>query len=155
MYKRILLPTDGSALSTQAVKSAVAFAREAGAEVVGLYVVILPPGQQLEAWMMHAPRLVEKREAMFDKLADEYLGDITATASAQHVPCTVIKVRSDQVATSVVKAAEDLGCDLVFMASHGWKGDKALMLGSETLKVLQESKVPVLVHKPAAATERA
>jgi nucleotide-binding universal stress UspA family protein len=85
---------------------------------------------------------------MFDKFADEDLADITAAATSQHVPCTVIKVRSADVASSIVLAAEDMACDLIFMASHGHKGDKAAMLGSETIKVLQGSKVPVLVHKP-------
>jgi nucleotide-binding universal stress UspA family protein len=151
MYKRILLPTDGSSLSKQAVHSGMAFARASGAEVVGLHVVTLPPGQQLEAWMTHAPHLVERRQAMFDKFADEYLAELTAAASAQHLSCTVIKVRSGEVASSIVLAAEDLGCDLIFMASHGRKGDKAAMLGSETIKVLQDSKVPVLVHKPVVS----
>jgi nucleotide-binding universal stress UspA family protein len=148
MYKRILLPTDGSALSREAVQSGIAFAKACGGEVLGLHVVALPPGQQLEAWMTHAPHLVERRQAMFDKFADEDLADITAAATSQHVPCTVIKVRSADVASSIVLAAEDMGCDLIFMASHGHKGDKAAMLGSETIKVLQDSKVPVLVHKP-------
>jgi nucleotide-binding universal stress UspA family protein len=149
MFKRILMPTDGSALSKQAVERCIAFAGASGAELVGLHVVALPPGQQLEAWMTHAPHLVERRQAMFDKFADQYLAEISAAATAQHVPCTVIKVRSADVAASILAAAGDLGCDLIFMASHGWKGDRARVPGSETLKVLQDSKVPVLVHKAA------
>jgi nucleotide-binding universal stress UspA family protein len=151
MYKRILLPTDGSALSKQAVQCGVRFAKESGAEVIGIHVVALAPAQQLEAWMAHAPHLTERRQAMFDKFADEYLSFITAQAIAEHVPSTVIKVRAPEPWQAIARAAQDLDCDLIFLASHGWKGDRALMLGSETVKVLQESTVPVLVHKPPPA----
>jgi nucleotide-binding universal stress UspA family protein len=151
MYKRILLPTDGSALSRQAVQHGVRFAQECGAEVIGIHVVALAPAQQLEAWAAQAPHLTQRRQAMFDKFAEEYLAFITAQASAAQVPSTVIKVRSPEPWQAITRAALDLDCDLIFLASHGWKGDRALLLGSETVKVLQESKVPVLVHKPPAA----
>lgn len=151
MFKRILLPTDGSALSKQAVQSGIRFARECGAEVVGIHVVALGPAEQLDAWMAHAPHLAERRRALFDRFAEDYLHDVTAQATQEKVPATVLKVHAPDPWQAIARAAEDLGCDLVFMASHGWKGDRARMLGSETVKVLQESKVPVLVHKAAQA----
>jgi nucleotide-binding universal stress UspA family protein len=114
-------------------------------------VVALAPAQQLEAWTVQAPHLTERRQALFDKFADEYLSFITAQAVAEHVPSTVIKVRAPEPWQAIARAAQDLDCDLIFLASHGWKGDRALMLGSETVKVLQESTVPVLVHKPPPA----
>ena len=151
MYKRILLPTDGSALSKQAVQSAISFAKACGAEVIGIHVVALARSEQLDAWMAHAPHLAERRQALFDKLAEDYLGALTAQATREKVPSTVLKVHAPDPWQAIARAAEDLGCDLIFMASHGWKGDRARMLGSETVKVLQESHVPVLVHKPAPA----
>lgn len=150
MYKRILLPTDGSALSREAVRGGVQFAKDCGAEVVGIHVVSLAAGAQLDTWVAHAPHLAQRRQALFDKLADEYLADITTTATGGHVASTVIKVHAPEPWQAIVHAADDLDCDLIYLASHGWKGDRARMLGSETLKVLQESKVAVLVHKPVA-----
>lgn len=149
MYKRILLPTDGSALSRQAVQSAVRFAKESGAQVVGLHVLAQPHADQLDAWVHHEPHLVERRQALFDKFADEYLGYVTETAHAQQVPCTVHKVNETEPSKAIVRTAHELNCDLIFMASHGWKGDMARLPGSETLKVLQDSRVPVMVHKSA------
>jgi nucleotide-binding universal stress UspA family protein len=147
MYARILLPSDGSAMSKLAVQSGIRFARDNGAEAVGLHVVALPHAEQLDAWMHHAPQLVERRQALFDKFADEYLAFIATTAQAEQVPCRTEKVRAAEPAVAIVRTAETLGCDLIFMASHGWRGDRARMLGSETLKVLQDSTIPVLVHK--------
>jgi nucleotide-binding universal stress UspA family protein len=151
MYKRILLPTDGSALSKQAVQSGIRLAKQCGAEVVGIHVVALAPAGQIEAWVTHAPYLRQRRQAMFDRLADEYLADVTAQATAAAVPATVLKVHAPEPWEAIARSAEDLGCDLIFLASHGWKGDRSRMVGSETLKVLQESALPVLVHKPAPA----
>ncbi|HWJ96257.1 MAG TPA: universal stress protein [Telluria sp.] len=147
MYARILLPSDGSAMSKLAVQSGIRFARDNGAEAVGLHVVALPHAEQLDAWMHHAPQLVERRQALFDKFADEYLAFIESTAQAEQVPCRIEKIRAAEPAMAIVRTAASLGCDLIYMASHGWRGDRARMLGSETLKVLQESRVPVLVHK--------
>lgn len=147
MYTRILLPSDGSAMSKLAVQGGIRFAKDNGAEAVGLHVVALPHAEQLDAWMHHAPQLVERRQALFDKFADEYLAFIAAIAQAEQVPCRVEKVRGADPATAIVRSAEAFGCDLIYMASHGWRGDRARMLGSETLKVVQESHVPVLVHK--------
>jgi len=149
MYKHILLPTDGSELSRQAVTSAVLFAKNTGATVVGLHVVPLPRQDQLEAWMHHDPHYAEQRQALFDKFADECLAFVANSALAEEVPCTCKKIKADQAAQAIVKAAEQARCDLIYMASHGWKGGEEQLLGSETLKVLHYSKIPVLVHKPA------
>lgn len=147
MYKRILLPTDGSALSKKAVQSGIRFARESGAQAVGLCVVSLPYAGQLEAWVAHEPHLVERREALFNKLADEYLGFVTEAARAEQVPCTVHKVSDAEPSKAITRTAHELGCDLIFMASHGWRGDGGSLPGSQTIRVLQDSQVPVLVHK--------
>jgi nucleotide-binding universal stress UspA family protein len=152
MFKRILLPTDGSALSKQAVHSGIRLARECGAEVVGIHVVVPTGAAQLDAWLAHAPHLAQRRRALFDKLADEYLHEITAAATAEHVPSTVVKIHAPDPWLAIARAAEDMDCDLVLMASHGRKGSRARMPGSETIRVLQECRVPVLVHQPAEAT---
>jgi nucleotide-binding universal stress UspA family protein len=149
MFKRILLPTDGSALSRQAAVAGIRFARDNGAQVVALHVIPILHDDQLEAWMHHDPDFVEHRQALFDKFADEYLAYVAELAAAEQVPCTLEKARAAEAATGILKTAEDAGCDLIYMASHGWRNDKAQMLGSDTLKVLHQSKAAVLVHKPA------
>jgi nucleotide-binding universal stress UspA family protein len=149
MYKVILLPTDGSKLSRQAVTSGIRFAKEASASVIGLHVVPVPHDDELEAWMSHDPHYAERHQKLFDKFADEYLAFVAGSAKAEQVPCTCQKVRANDPSSAIARAAEENGCDLIFMASHGWKGGETLLLGSETLKALRYSKVPVLVHKPS------
>jgi nucleotide-binding universal stress UspA family protein len=103
---------------------------------------------QLEAWMHHDPHLVERRQALFDKFADDYLAFVTDSAKAVQVPCTARKVREAEASAGILGAADEAGCDLIFMASHGWRNEQAQLLGSVTLKVLHFSRAPVLVHKP-------
>ncbi|KIF82514.1 universal stress protein [Noviherbaspirillum autotrophicum] len=150
MYKHILLPTDGSELSEKAIASGVLLAKNIGATVVGVYVVTEPRQDQLEAWLHHDPHYAERRAALFEKFADEYLSFVSNSALAEEVPCTCKLVRASEPYQGIVDTAERSGCDLIIMASHGWKGDASQLLGSETIRVLVHSKVPVLVHKPGA-----
>lgn len=147
MYKHILLPTDGSELSRQAVASCILFARNTGATVVGVHVAPVPREDQLEAWTHHDPHYAERRKVLFDKFADEYLAFVANSALAEEVPCTCKKIHAKEPYLGIVKTAEQMHCDLIYMASHGWKGGEAQLLGSETLKVLHHSKIPVLVHR--------
>jgi nucleotide-binding universal stress UspA family protein len=148
MYRHILLPTDGSALSRKAVASGVLFAKNIGASVIGLHAIPIPHDDHLEAWVHHDPQYAERRQALFEKMADEYLSFIANSALAEDVPCICKTVRADEPYKAIVKTAEQSRCELIYMASHGWKGDNAKLLGSETLKVLIHSKVLVLVHRP-------
>ncbi len=152
MYKHILLPTDGSELSEKAIASGVLLAKNIGATVVGVYVVTEPRQDQLEAWLHHDPHYAERRAALFEKFADEYLSFVSNSALAEEVPCTCKLVRAPEPYQGIVDTAERSGCDLIIMASHGWKGDASQLLGSETIRVLVHSKVPVLVHKPGAVS---
>jgi nucleotide-binding universal stress UspA family protein len=149
MYKKILLPTDGSALSRDAVTSCVLFAKNIGAEIIGLHAIPAPHPDRLEAWVHHDPAYSERRQALFEKFSTEYLAFIANSALAEGIPCTCKAVRAEEPYMAIVTTAEQLHCDLIYMASHGWAGDTARMPGSETLKVLADSKLPVLVHRPA------
>lgn len=148
MYKHILLPTDGSALSRQAVRSGILFAKNIGASVLGLYVIPIPRAEQLDAWLHHDPLFPQHRQVLFDKFADENLSFIANSALAEEVPCIYRKVREAEPYVAILKVAEQAQCDLIYMASHGWKGGEAELLGSQTLKVLHHSPIAVLVHKP-------
>lgn len=150
MYKAILLPTDGSALSRQAVTSGIGFAKESGARVVGLHVLPIPQDEQLEAWIAHDAQYAQRHQALLDKLADQYLAFIAANARTAGVACECHKISASEPGRVIAAAAVDNGCDLVFLASHGWSGAGAGPAGSETLKVLRYATVPVLVHRAGA-----
>lgn len=149
VYKRILLPTDGSASSMRAVLGGVALAQSCGASVVGVHVIPVPHEDRLEAWMHHDRHYAQRRQSLFDKFADQYLAFVASSAQAREVPCTCKKIHANAAWQAILKAAEEAGCDLIYMASHGWKGDEAQLPGSVTLKVLMHGNVPVLVHKGA------
>lgn len=145
MFKQILLPTDGSELSTRAVLAGVGFAREAGARVVGM--TALPDFHTFTA-----------NAEMIESTEDEYLaaseargnGQLATVANAAMqagVPCSTILVRSDQPYAAILQAARQHGCDLIIMASHGRRGIGGVLLGSETQKVLVHSAIPVLVYR--------
>lgn len=146
MYKHILLPTDGSGLSNRAVESGIRFARNIDATVVGLYVLPMPRKDMLDIWMHHDPDYARQRLALFDRMADGALSFVANSALALEVPCTCRKVESDAPHEAIVAMAEESRCDLIYMASHGWKGATPY-LGTVTLRVLHDSKVPVLVYK--------
>lgn len=152
MYQHILLPTDGSALSQEAVVAGISLAREAGAAVFGCHVIALPRADQLDAWLHHDPDYAQRRQALFEKIADEYLAFVADCAAAQSVSYTCVKVRGHEPALEIVAMAARQACDLIYMASHGWKDDGGQWPGSVTIEVLRRSQVPVLVHKSVPQT---
>ncbi|OWW21157.1 universal stress protein [Noviherbaspirillum denitrificans] len=147
MYNRILLPTDGSEQSRQAVESGIIFARNMGAAVVGLHVLPRPHKDLLDAWMHHDPGYATQRLALFDRMADEALSFVSNAALGLEVPCICRKVESDEPHAAIVAVSDEERCNLIYLASHGWKGQQ-LYLGTVTLRVLRDSRVPVLVYKP-------
>lgn len=151
MYKHILLPTDGSALSRKAVRSGILFAKQAGARVTAVHVMASPRADELEAWAHHEPDYADRRARLFEKAAQEALQFVADTAAAEGVPCTTRLVTGEEPYCAIVAVAQAAHCDLVFMAAHGARGAAAALPGSETLKVLIHSKIPVLIHKPLAA----
>ena len=143
MYTHILLPTDGSALSDAAVLKGLRLARLLGARVSGLHVT-----PEFHVLTYRTEMLEDTREefaADSKAHAEKYLANVVKAAKEEAVPCNVEAVSSDHPADAIVRAAERLGCDLIVMASHGRRGAKGLLLGSETQKVLTHCKVPVLV----------
>jgi nucleotide-binding universal stress UspA family protein len=145
MYTRILIPTDGSEASQRAILAGVEFARETGAEVVGLsatpeFSVLSTDSDMLE----DTP---EQFAAHGVARARRVLGDVESAARDAGVACRTEHAVDDDPYAAIVAAAERLGCDVIVMASHGRRGLKGLLLGSETQKVLVHSTIPVLVHR--------
>ena len=145
MYKRILVPTDGSKLSAKAVDHALKLADITGAEVVALRVVNRYPQTYFEGGMAIQADEAERIEKGWMEQAVTDLNHIKDLGQKSQVKVKTSVVRSDLVAEAIIAAAKRSKCDLVVMASHGRKGLKRLLLGSETQHVLTHCHVPVLV----------
>jgi len=145
MFKQILLPTDGSDLSERAVLAGISFAKELGSEVVGLTVVPEFHTFTIDTEMLEDTK--DEFDAATQKRAEKYLSFISEAARSAGVPCSVAQVVSDDPYEAILQTAKERRCDLIIMASHGRKGVKGVLLGSETQKVLVHSDIPVLVYR--------
>jgi nucleotide-binding universal stress UspA family protein len=145
VYKHILLPTDGSELSAAAVRDAVKFARALGARITAVHVraPFHPNEVAPSAFTAH----IEEHDAKAKESAQQALGAVTEAARAAGVSCTTVHRVSDSPSEAIIALAGEVGCDLIFMPSHGRRGVAALHLRSETNKVLTHSKIPVLVPR--------
>ena len=147
MFRHILVPSDGSEFSQAAVEKAVAFAKETGARITAFYAKPSPPipyyGEGIGAnWQMPA-----SYTELVDRQAQEVLDAVEKLCQEAGVPCQKLTLSSDVPYEAIIDAATQSGCDLIFMASHGRRGLSALLLGSETNKVLTHAKIPVLVYR--------
>jgi nucleotide-binding universal stress UspA family protein len=145
MYKHILVPTDGSALSTKAIEQAIGLAKSVGAKVTGMTVSI--PFHVFALDPMMVSDTAEQYKKDCEDRAEKFLGAIAAVAKAAGVQCEVVHVTADHPYEGIIDTATVRGCDLILMASHGRKGVAGLILGSETRKVLTHGKIPVLVSR--------
>lgn len=145
MYQRILVPTDGSPLSGKAVRSAVELAASLGAEVVALHVVPRYPTSYFQGGIAATAEEIARIEQQWAEQGQALADTVLAAAAAAGVKAKAVTVRSDLVAEAILAAVRKHRCDLVVMASHGRKGLKRLLLGSETQHVLTHGNVPVLV----------
>ncbi len=145
MFKKILVPTDGSALSDNSVQAALAFAAATGAAVVGLSVAQLYPFML----MPEAGAMVDLStyEEIQDKSAQQAMDKFRQMAASTGVSSEVLATRGIHPYEEIVKVATERGCDLIWMASHGRKGLDKLLLGSETQRVLSHASIPVLVWR--------
>lgn len=146
MYQNILIATDGSKLAESAVSHGVSLAKSTGGKVVALIVeasfnIFNVPESQMrqlpEAFAKHAEHIKEHAKKALDHVA--------RSAKIADVPCKTIQVEHDQPYQAIIEAANNHGCDLIVMASHGRSGVSAVLLGSVTNKVLTHTKIPVLV----------
>lgn len=147
MFKHILVPTDGSQLSSDTVKRAITFARETGAKITFFFAKPDYPVAFYGEGALIDPTTPDKFAEMAEQQAKEILGGHEASARAEGVECGSVSAVSDIPYEAIIAAAEESGADLIFMASHGRRGISGLLLGSETQKVLTHSKVPVLVYR--------
>ena len=145
MYRKILVATDGSPLSKKAVRSAIDLARTVEAELVALYVVPRYPVSYFEGGVTVSAKDIARIEQQWSEKGQAVVDAVCDMAQAEGVKARAVVSRSDLVAESILAAVKKYKCDLVVMASHGRKGLKRILLGSETQHVLTHGTVPVLV----------
>jgi nucleotide-binding universal stress UspA family protein len=145
MYKHILIPTDGSDRSGNAVQHGIALAKSEGAKVLGITVTVPFHVFALDSdSLTDTPASYQKRMAA---VAGKHLEQIKNVAAAAGVTCDLISLEHEQPYQAIIDTAKKNGCDLIVMASHGRRGLSALVVGSETVKVLTHSTIPVLVYR--------
>jgi nucleotide-binding universal stress UspA family protein len=145
MYKHVLIPTDGSDLSSRAEAAGLTLARALDARVTVL--TVTPPFQFIGT----EPMILVATEPEYEKgqaaRAEKTLERVKMSAAAIGVPVETLRTVSTHPFEAIIATAKERGCDLIFMASHGRGGVTGLILGSETSKVLTHSKIPVLVYR--------
>lgn len=145
MFQRILVPTDGSRVSRACAEQAVAFARAARASVLALYVASPVHSENYGDFVQ--PGALDRLSSDGDAKAKDYLGFVRKLCKEAQVDCMVLVVQSDSPWEAIVNTAEDHACDLIFMAKHSRSGLSALLIGSQTYRVLANSSIPVLVYR--------
>jgi len=143
MFRHILLPTDGSPLSENAVLKGIQLARSLGARVTGIHVSPQFHVLTYRTDMLEDTRAEYERDSQAH--AQRYLAFVAKAAKECGVPCQTLRAMNDEVDEAIVTAAREQGCDLIVMASHGRRGLGKVLLGSQTQRVITESSIPVLV----------
>lgn len=152
MFKNILLPTDGSQFSEEAIKQCIELARLINAKITGFHAEpkhsLLVYGAYAEMGDVDtAPPSKGELERSEEVAAKKFLAVIETAAKQAGVACECFYRPDNHPFDAIIKAAEEKGCDLIFMASHGTRGREGLVIGSETNKVLTHTEIPVLVYR--------
>ncbi|GAB4203975.1 MAG: universal stress protein [Tibeticola sp.] len=145
MYQRILVATDGSTLSKKAVNHAIGLAALCGAELVALKVVPRYPQSYFEGSIPLSAEDVKRVENEWAEEGRAVVEAVKKAGEAKGVKVKPVTVKGDIVSDALIAAAKKHKVDLIVMASHGRRGIKRLLLGSETQHVLTHSHIPVLV----------
>jgi nucleotide-binding universal stress UspA family protein len=143
MYGNILIATDGSELATRGAKQGIDLAKSLTAKVTVVNVT--------EPFHWFAPNMPADAQPAYvqqtQEVASRVLGVVADAAKSAGVPCETVHVEEEHPYKAIIDTAKSKKCDLIVMASHGRSGASAVLLGSETVKVLTHSKIPVLVYR--------
>lgn len=146
MYRNILIATDGSDLASKAVDHGIMLAEKLGASVIVVTVWEIWSSDEIASEVSRGTaNPMQRIEEIATKFAEKILAAAKTAAQDAGVECETIQVRDRAPAEAIIATANEKGCDLIVMASHGRRGLNRLVLGSKTLEVLSYSKVPVLV----------
>jgi nucleotide-binding universal stress UspA family protein len=145
VFKHILFPTDGSPASVTAAEACIRFAAETGARVTALHV------EQPIHLFTYEPQVTEHAHEEYRRLREQHarncLDPVAELAWKAKVDCTTLAVDADEPYEGILATAHERMCDLIMMASHGHRGIRALLIGSQTQKVLTHSAIPVIVYR--------
>jgi nucleotide-binding universal stress UspA family protein len=146
MFKRILIPTDGSPLATKAARAGIGLAEALGARVVGCYVaeVVQPV---FGARGMVSRQMIDEFNRSNRDAGQRHVDAIGRIAARLGVPFTSVVSTDHPPHEGIAKVAKKHRCDVIVMATHGRSGLNKLMMGSVAQKVLMHSKLPVLVYR--------
>jgi nucleotide-binding universal stress UspA family protein len=147
MFKRILIPTDGSKVAGKAVKAGIRFAKEIGAKVVGYYAIEPVPAYYYSEGAIVDGSLIEELDRQAKAAGEKYLDAMARLARAAHVRFESVCDRPQTAYDGIARTARRKKCDAIFIASHGRSGFAKLVMGSVTQKVLAHSKIPVLIYR--------
>ena len=145
MFTHLLLPTDGSPFSQAAILKGLRFAKECNAKVTGVSVT-----PQFHVFTLNTAMLEDTNQQFIAESraqAEIHLSMLRKAAAEERVPCDTLVEVSDHPYEAIIRSAEQNGCDLIVMASHGRRGVQGVLLGSETQKVLTHTRIPVLVYR--------
>jgi nucleotide-binding universal stress UspA family protein len=152
MFKHILIPTDGSHISQESARAAVALAKALGARVTGFFAAPAPTPIVYANFIPVGFMSPQEHAKLIEKTATQYLSFIERAAQEAGVACEVAHHTNDFPAEAIIEAARAHGCDCIFMASHGRSGRRGPTLGSETQKVANQAPVPVVIYRVEAAS---
>jgi nucleotide-binding universal stress UspA family protein len=145
MYKHILIPTDGSDISEQAANYGVALAKAVNAKVTG--VTVSTPFHIFAVEPHMVTDTLDSYTTRMTAVAANRLARVKDAAAGAGVGCDVVHAQHEHPYQAIIDTATTRRCDLIVMASHGRRGISAIVLGSETVKVLTHSTIPVLVYR--------
>jgi nucleotide-binding universal stress UspA family protein len=144
MFRHILVPTDGSDLSKKAIVGAIGLARAVGARVTAYACLPQYPYSPFSEVVIEPPVDFQERS---EREAREHLKEVEDLARGSGVDCTSETSTHPSPYLGIIEAAEQGGCDVIFMASHGRRGLGSILIGSETQRVLTHTKIPVIVYR--------
>lgn len=145
MFKKILVPTDGTLLSEMVIAGAIRFANiNPGCQIFGLSVIVPISHSPFHGF---SANYLHEHEKHIDDHANRHVGVLKTAVVAAGIPCEVLVTKATSPADEIVRVAQAYQCDCIFMASHGRKGLNKLFLGSETQKVLAQADFPVMVYR--------
>jgi nucleotide-binding universal stress UspA family protein len=147
MFKRILIPTDGSKVADRAVKAGIRFAREIGAKVIGYYAIEPVQAYYYSEGAMIDGRLIAELDRQAKAVGEKTLAAMAKLAKAGRVPFDSLCNKPSTAYDGIIAAARRKKCDAIFMSSHGRSGLAKLVMGSVTQKVLARSRIPVVVYR--------
>ncbi len=145
MFSHILIPTDGTDLSRKAVIYGMQLAKTVRARVTAI--TVMEPYHFASMDAVLVAETIEEHEAQAGRAGDRALEQVKMAAEAAGVPVETLREFHDQPYRAIIDCALANKCDLIVMASHGRRGVSALLVGSETAKVLTHSTIPVLVYR--------